>query len=199
MTTRSREPDLAKELDRADGAAEAEVDEENPSPAQQLQLLRAQVNLGHPTIGEFCSALRNGRCRQRDCQVDRASLPISRVRRTIDAENSTGCSFATVLPIQPGLRHGHDGSKNSVRSRKPPWSRQGRSRRFLFFFPADSRGVGWCVGFPLAKSMHQFRSHRLQLRLIVAKPILATPSQTRLVRACGFSISFHVQGPNGRI
>ena len=40
-----REPDLAEELDRADEAAEAEVDEETPSPAQQRQLLRAHVNL----------------------------------------------------------------------------------------------------------------------------------------------------------
>ena len=61
----NREPDLAEELDRADDAAEAEVDEETPTPAQQRQLLRAHVNLGHLTIGEFCSALRNGRCRQR--------------------------------------------------------------------------------------------------------------------------------------
>ena len=30
-----REPDLAEELDRADEAAEAEVDEETPSPSQQ--------------------------------------------------------------------------------------------------------------------------------------------------------------------
>ena len=44
-----REPDLAEELDRADEVAEAEVDEETPSPAQQRQLLRADVNLGHPT------------------------------------------------------------------------------------------------------------------------------------------------------
>ena len=46
-----REPDLAEELDRADEAAETEVDEETPSPAQQPQLLRAPVNLGHPPIG----------------------------------------------------------------------------------------------------------------------------------------------------
>ena len=59
-----REPDLAEELDRADEAAEAEVDEETPSPAQQRQLLRAHVNLGHPAIGEFCRALRNGRYRR---------------------------------------------------------------------------------------------------------------------------------------
>ena len=59
-----REPDLAEELDRADEAAEAEVDEEIPSPSQQRQLLRAHVNLGHPTIGKFCRALRNGRCRR---------------------------------------------------------------------------------------------------------------------------------------
>ena len=59
-----REPDLAEELDRADEVAEAEVDEENPSPSQQRQLLRAHVNLWHPAIGEFCRALRNGRCRR---------------------------------------------------------------------------------------------------------------------------------------
>ena len=58
------EPDLAEELDRADEAAEAEVDEETPSPSQQRQLLRAHVNMGHPAIGEFCRALRNGRCRR---------------------------------------------------------------------------------------------------------------------------------------
>ena len=58
-----REPDLAEELDRADEAAEAEVDEETPLPAQQRQLLRAHVNLEHPTIGEFCRALQNGRSR----------------------------------------------------------------------------------------------------------------------------------------
>ena len=59
-----REPDLAEEPDRADEAAEAEVDEETPLPAQQRQLLRVHVNPGHPTIGEFCRALRNGRCRR---------------------------------------------------------------------------------------------------------------------------------------
>ena len=41
-----REPDLAEELDCADEDAEAEVDEETPSPSQQRQLLRAHVNLG---------------------------------------------------------------------------------------------------------------------------------------------------------
>ena len=44
---------------------EAEVDEETPSRSQQRQLLRAHVNLVHPTIGEFCRSLRNGRCRRR--------------------------------------------------------------------------------------------------------------------------------------
>ena len=39
-----REPDSAEELDRADEAAETEVDEEPPSPAQQRQLLRAASN-----------------------------------------------------------------------------------------------------------------------------------------------------------
>ena len=59
-----REPDLAEERYRADEDAEAQVDEETPSLAQQRQLLIAHVNLGHPTIGEFCRALRNGRCRR---------------------------------------------------------------------------------------------------------------------------------------
>ena len=59
-----REPDLAEELDRADEDAETEVDEETPSSSQQRQLLRAHVNMGHPAIGEFCRALRNGRCRE---------------------------------------------------------------------------------------------------------------------------------------
>ena len=44
-----REPDLAE-------AAEAEVDEKTPSLTEQRQLLRAHVNLGRPTIGEFCRA-----------------------------------------------------------------------------------------------------------------------------------------------
>ena len=57
-----REPDLAEELDRGDEAAEAEVDEETPSPAQQRQLLRTHAYLGHPTIREFCRA--HDRCRE---------------------------------------------------------------------------------------------------------------------------------------
>ena len=59
-----RESDLAEELDRADEAAEAEADEEIPSPSQQRQLLRVHVNVGHPAFEEFCRALRNGRCRR---------------------------------------------------------------------------------------------------------------------------------------
>ena len=59
-----RKPDLAEEGYRADEAAEAEVDEETPCPAQQRQLQRAHVNLGHPIIGEFCRVLRNCRCRR---------------------------------------------------------------------------------------------------------------------------------------
>ena len=59
-----RESDVAEELDRADEAAEAGTDEEIPSISQQRQLLRAHVNLGHPAIGEFCRAFRNGRCRR---------------------------------------------------------------------------------------------------------------------------------------
>ena len=61
--TANREPDLAEELGRADEAAEGEVDEETPSLTQHRQL-RAQVNLGHPPIGEICRALRNCRCRR---------------------------------------------------------------------------------------------------------------------------------------
>ena len=66
-----REPDLAEELDRADEVAAAEADEETPSPAQQRQLLRVHVNLGHPTLGEFCRRVvdanhrRGERCLQR--------------------------------------------------------------------------------------------------------------------------------------
>ena len=60
VTAAHGEPDLAEEVDRADEAAETEVDEEIPSPEQQRQLLRAHVNLGHPTIGEFRRALRSG-------------------------------------------------------------------------------------------------------------------------------------------
>ena len=73
-----REPDLAAELDRADEAAEAEVDEDTPSPAQQRQLLRAHVNLGHPTIGEFCRALRNGRCRRGVVKCESRPMPRTR-------------------------------------------------------------------------------------------------------------------------
>ena len=47
-----RKPDFAEELDRADEAAENEVDEEHPSPARQRQKLRAHVKLGHPPVGE---------------------------------------------------------------------------------------------------------------------------------------------------
>ena len=74
-----REPDLAEELDRADEAAEAEVDEETPSPSQQRQQLRAHVNLEHPAIGEFCRALGNGRCRRGCCQMGRTLFQMSRV------------------------------------------------------------------------------------------------------------------------
>ena len=64
MAAARREPDLAGELDRADEAAETEVDVETPSPAQQRQQLRAHVNLWHPPVGEFCHAFRSGRCRR---------------------------------------------------------------------------------------------------------------------------------------
>ena len=113
-----REPDLAEELDRADEAAEAEVDEDTPSPSQQRQLLRAHVNLRHPAIGEFCRALRNGRCR-RCRQVGKTQFQMSRVRGSTDAESSAGSRLAEMLPFQSCLWHRHDGSSESVRSRKP--------------------------------------------------------------------------------
>ena len=59
-----REPVFTEELDRTDEVAEAEVDEETSSLAQQRLLLRAHVNLGHPTFGEIYRALRNGQCRR---------------------------------------------------------------------------------------------------------------------------------------
>ena len=90
-----------------------------PSPAQQRQLLRAHVNLGHPRIGEFCRALRNGRCRRGIVRWKKRHFHCPGVRRTIDAENSAGCGPAKVLPIQPGLRHRHGGSKKPARPRNP--------------------------------------------------------------------------------
>ena len=118
VATACREPYLAEEFDRADEVAEAEVDEETPSPAQQRQLLRAHVNLGHPAIGEFCRALRKGRCRQGSCQMGETPFQVSRVRSTTDAENSAS-SFAEMFPFQSSLGHRHDGGSESVGSRKP--------------------------------------------------------------------------------
>ena len=114
-----REPDLAEELDCADEDAEAEVDEETPPPSQQRQLLRAHVNLGHPAIGEFCRALRNGRCRRNVVRWVKTLFQMSRVRSTTDAENSAGSSFAEMLPFQSSLWHRHYGSSESVGSRTP--------------------------------------------------------------------------------
>ena len=114
-----REPDLAEELDRADEAAEAEVDEETPSPAQQRQLLSAHVNLGHPTIGEFCRALLKWPLPTECCQMGKALFQMSRVRSTTDAENSAGTSFAEMFPSQSSLWHRHDVNSDSVGSRKP--------------------------------------------------------------------------------
>ena len=44
---------------------------------------------------------------------------MSRVRSTTDAENSADSSFAEKLPFQSSLWHRHDGSAESVGSRKP--------------------------------------------------------------------------------
>ena len=67
-----REPDLAEELDRADEAAEAEVDEETPSPAQQRQLLRAHVKPGPPNNWRILSRIAKWSMPSRSCQVDKA-------------------------------------------------------------------------------------------------------------------------------
>ena len=64
-----REPDLAEELDRADEAAETEVDEETPSPAQQRQLLRAHVNLWPPPIGKMLSCIAKWSLPTGSCQM----------------------------------------------------------------------------------------------------------------------------------
>ena len=119
VATVYREPDLAGELDRADEAAETEVDEETPSPAQQRLLLRAHVNLRLPPIGEFCRALRNGPLPTGCRQMGETPFQMSGVRSMTDAENSTGSSFAEMLSFQSSLRHRHDGSSESVGSRKP--------------------------------------------------------------------------------
>ena len=105
-----REPDLPEELGRADEAAEAEVDEETPSPSQQRQLLRAHVNL----VSFATWSLPSG-C----CQMGKTLIQMSRVRSSTDAENSASSSLAEMLPFQSSLWHRHDGSSESVGSRKP--------------------------------------------------------------------------------
>ena len=93
-----REPDLAEELDRANEAAEAEVDEETPSPAQQRQLLRAHVNLA-PNNWRILLCLAKWSLPTGSCQMGKALFQKSRVRSTTDAENSAGSSFAEMLPV----------------------------------------------------------------------------------------------------
>ena len=119
VTTGSREPDLAEEPDRADEAAEAEVDEGIPSPAQQRQLLRAPVNLDHPRIGELCRALRNGRCRRGIVRWKKRHFHCPEC----DARSMPRTRPAAALPkcyrFNQGLRHRHGGSKKPARSRKP--------------------------------------------------------------------------------
>ena len=91
-----REPDLAEEPDRADEAAEAEVDEETPSPAQQRQLLGAHVNLGHPCNWRILSCFAKWPLPTGSCQMGKTLFQMSRVRSTTDAENSAGSSFAEI-------------------------------------------------------------------------------------------------------
>ena len=119
VNERYREPDLAELLDRADEAAEAEVDEETPPPSMQRQPLRAHVNLGHPTIWRILACMAKWPLPTGCCQMGKTLFQMSRVRSTTDAENWAGSSLAKMLPFQSSLWHRHDGSSESVRSRKP--------------------------------------------------------------------------------
>ena len=114
-----REPDLAEELDRADEAVEAEVDEEIPSPAQQRQLLKSPRQSGASINRRILPCPAKWSLSTGNYQMGKALFQMSRVRSTTDAENSAGSSFAEMLPIQPCLWHRHDGSSESVGSRKP--------------------------------------------------------------------------------
>ena len=93
-----REPDLVEELDRADEAAETEVDEETPSPAQQRQLLSPRQS-GSPSNWRILSRIAKWSMPPRSCQVGKTLFQMSRVRSTTDAENPAGGSFAKVLPF----------------------------------------------------------------------------------------------------
>ena len=114
-----REPDLAGELDRANEAAEAEVDEETLSPAQQRQLLRAPVNLGHPTIGEFCCALRNGRYRRGVVRWAKRYFKCPECEARPMPRTRPAAVLPKCYPFQSSLWHPHDGSWESIGSRKP--------------------------------------------------------------------------------
>ena len=115
-----REPDLAEELDRVDEAAEAEVDEEKPSPAQQRQLLRAHVNVGAPNNWRILNSVAH--CGMGDAAEESSDgqyvISMCIVRGTTDAENSAGSSLAEMLPFQSSLWHRHNGSSESAGSRK---------------------------------------------------------------------------------
>ena len=93
-----REPDFTEELDRTDEVAEAEVDVETPSPAAE-----STRQPGSPNNWRNLSRIAKRSMPPKSCLVDKTSFEMSRVRRTIDAEN--GCGFAEVLPFQPSLRH----------------------------------------------------------------------------------------------
>ena len=136
-----REPDFTEEIDRADEAAEADVDEETPSPAQQRHLLRAHVNLGAPNNWRILSRIAEWSMPPRSRQMDKTPFQMSRVRGATDAESSDGGSLSETLPFQSGLRYRHDGIAESAGSRKhnpndprhlsrdalPPGSAQGRT------------------------------------------------------------------------
>ena len=99
-----REPDIAEELDRADEAAEAEADEETASLAHQTTAAESPRQSGSPNNWRILSV---AHCELVDAaeELSGGRRVISKVRRTIDAENPAGCGFADVSLFQPSLRH----------------------------------------------------------------------------------------------
>ena len=114
-----RFPDLAEELDRADEDAEAEVDEETPIALTATTTAESPRQSGASSNKRILSCLEMWPLPTLCCQMGKTLFQMSRVRSTTDAENSASSSFAEMLPFQPSLWHRHDGSSESVGSRKP--------------------------------------------------------------------------------
>ena len=109
-----KEAYMAEELDRADEAAETEADEETPSTTAG-----SPCQFGTPSNWRILSCLANWSLPTRCCQMGKTLFQVPGVRSTTDAENSAGSSFTEMLPLQSSLWHRHDGSSESVGSRKP--------------------------------------------------------------------------------